>query len=62
MANKFDERYIIEFKRDYYLNTKHDLKAQVPHLARLADYYKKRYAATKHWADCLKVSSNIFLS
>lgn len=51
----YEERYIIEFKRDYYLQTKYDLELQVPHLGRLADYYKKRYEITKHWPDCLKV-------
>ena len=52
----YDERYIIEFKRDYYLNTKYDLEVQVPHIGRLADHYRKRYRITGHWVDCIKVS------
>ena len=56
MITGYDERYIIEFKRDYYLNTKYDLEVQIPHIGRLADHYRKRYRITGHWVDCIKVS------
>mgnify|MGYP001799545647 CR=1 FL=1 len=44
-----------QFKTDYYDLGKYDLGAQVPHMARLADYYEQRYKATDCWTDCLKV-------
>ena len=39
----YEERYFIEFKRDYYLKTKYDLEVQIPHIGRLADHNRKRY-------------------
>lgn len=54
-----DDHYLIEFKRDYHQHGKYDLAAQVPHLARLAEYYHGRYRVTNDWADCLKVSFQI---
>ena len=44
-----------EFKKDYYLHTKYNLKVQIPHLLKLADYYSRRFSETQHWADCIKV-------
>ena len=44
-----------EFKKDYYLHTKYNLKVQIPHLVKLADHYSKRFSETQHWADCIKV-------
>ena len=52
----YEERYIIEFKRDYYLNTKYDLEVQIPHIGRLAYHYRKRYRITQHRVDWIKVS------
>ena len=49
------EADIAKFKSDYYRCWKYDLKAQIPHLAKLADNYHQKYRETKHWTDCLKV-------
>ena len=46
-----EERYIIEFKPDYYLNTKYDLEVQLPHIGRLVDHNRKRYRITQHRVD-----------
>ena len=52
----YNERYLHEFKRDYSLSVggKYNLKVQVKHLARLAEYYFNRYKKTDDWTDCLK--------
>ena len=47
----YEERYIIEFKRDYYLNTKYHLEVQIPHIGRLTDHNRKRYRFTQHRVD-----------
>ena len=52
----YEERYFIEFKRDYYLKTKYDLEVQIPHIGRLADHNRKRYRITQHRVDWIKVS------
>ena len=56
----YEERYIIEFKPDYYLNTKYDLEVQLPHIGRLAYHNRKRYRITQHRLDWITVS--LFLS
>ena len=55
-----DDSELRTFKRDYYFSKgrKYNLDVQVPHLARLADIYHKRYlkSPSPDWTDCLKVS------
>ena len=51
-----DEERIRAFKGTYHRCGKYNLKVQIPHLAKLADYYHQKYRETKHWTDCLKVS------
>ena len=57
--NNMNQTAIRNFKRDYHRCGRYNLHVQVPHLGRLADFYKDKYGNTKHWTDCLKVG--IFL-
>ena len=51
----YPEKYITAFQNDYYRHGKFNLKVQAPHLAGLAEYYKRKYLKTQDWRDCLKV-------
>ena len=51
----YPEKYIEAFQKDYYRNGKFNLEVQAPHLAGLADHYKRKYVKTQDWRDCLKV-------
>lgn len=44
-----------QFKLDYRHHGKFDLDVQVPHLAKLANFYEDKYKMTQNWTDCLKV-------
>lgn len=50
--------FMDDFKTVYNEKGKHDLKAQIPFLSKLADRYKKRGKKDprKRWSDLLKVS------
>ena len=60
MADSYNSEDLERFQRDYYRYGKHDLKRQIPHLAALADYYKRKYSRTLDWTDCIKVSVQIY--
>ena len=49
--------FMKDFKAVYEQNGKHDLKAQIPFLAKLAEKYKNRGKKDprKRWTDILKV-------
>ena len=55
----YPEKYITAFQKDYYTYGKFNLKVQAPHLAGLAEYYKRKYFKTQGWRDCLKVFISI---
>ena len=50
----YNERYLHEFKRDYSLSEggKYNLKVQVKHLARLAEYYFNRSEERRVGKEC----------
>ena len=48
-----------EFRKEYFRHTKYNLEIQIPHLATLADHYRRRFSETQHWADCIKVQRKI---
>ena len=52
---EYPDKYIQDFQRDYYRHGKFKLEVQAPHLAGLADHYKRKYLNTHDWRDCLKV-------
>ena len=52
----YPEKYITAFQKDYNTYGKFNLKVQAPHLAGLAEYYKRKYLKTQDWRDCLKVT------
>ena len=58
-SSKYPDRYIKAFRDDYYRHGKYNLEVQAPHLASLADHYKRKYLKTKDWRDCLKVKTFI---
>ena len=51
----YPEKYIKAFQKGYYTLGKINLTVQAPHLAGLAEYYKRKYLKTQDWRDCLKV-------
>lgn len=44
-----------QFRLYYTVGGKDDIDIQVPHLAKLGDFYLERYRTTKNWTDCVKV-------
>lgn len=57
MAEALQRDFMDDFKRVYKEKGKHDLKAQIPYLAQLADRYKRlgEKDPKERWSDLLKV-------
>ena len=54
MAPKFKPyKGIKDFQKEYQRYGEYNLEVQVPHLAGLADHYKRKYNKTGNWTDCL---------
>ena len=51
----YSKELVYQFKQDYKRHGKYKLDVQVPHLARLAEFYHNKYRAMRHWPDCVKV-------
>lgn len=56
---EYPKNWLGQFKKDYLHHGKYSLEVQVPHLARLAEFYVENYRRSKLWTDCVKVNRTL---